>query len=91
MDFLNLSKKQLDHYVFYRFSITDKYGFEYKIFKDSHLCLSSEFAKNNGLYNFYAIDFIPKIKRTGSIAFLVPKDENEEFSLTIEWTIFSDC
>lgn len=73
-EIVNLSKSEiLSGYITSKLCLVDEGNYEFMIMNDSHLTLSSEFAKTNDLKNFFAAYLPPKIKRSGAILFELPE------------------
>ncbi len=64
--------------------LIDQDEFEFSVIQDSHLCYNSNFGTEVGLNRFYGKDLIPKIKAVGAISFLLPDDDDAQYSLSIE-------
>ncbi|MBK6727604.1 MAG: hypothetical protein IPG63_10145 [Xanthomonadales bacterium] len=86
MDLVVLSKEPVEdapENVFHKYIlIKDGDGFTFKAVYDYHLCCSSSsnFAKRNGLANFYRTElFNPKIKYKAAILFELPDEIDDLF------------
>lgn len=64
--------------------LIDNEGYEFEVTYDEHLWRHSEIGKRFGLNKFYFEKLIPKAKIVGAIAFLLPDDDEIEYSLSIE-------
>jgi len=68
----------------YALILIDNDGFSFPVFDDSHLNLSSDFAKTSGLKRFYGGTILPKIKTLGSLVFQLPDDDDAEYFISLE-------
>lgn len=85
IEVISLNKKPLPvRYGPNSLILIDQDGFHYPIFEDRHLHMRSEFSKKSNLFRFYVYDLLPKIKAVGSIAFLLPDDNEAEYFISIE-------
>lgn len=81
LQIVNLNKKEVaSGYITGSIIITDQDDFEFTEFTDVHLTFNSNFAEKSGLRNFL---LRPKIKYTGALAFMLPKDEEIEYYLSV--------
>lgn len=84
IEFINLTKEEISQYQWKdEIVLIDNDGYKFNCKSDDHLGLDSEFSKKSGLYEFYAGDYIPKIKYKGAITFLLPDEPEAEYSLTM--------
>ncbi len=85
IEVVSLTKESL--YVFQwkdKILLCDQDGFKFKVTSNDHLWYNSHFSIKSGLRNFSSSTYlIPKIKETGSLAFLLPMDE-AEYSLLMD-------
>jgi len=73
LDIINLSKQEFDSYKFTDvINILDEDSCAFSKINDSHLTLSSEFAKTSGLEKFFCVNLRPKIAKSGAIAYELP-------------------
>jgi hypothetical protein len=85
LDIVNLYRKTVGSYTMgRRIVLVDQDDFEFNILSDGHLSGDSEFAKKKQLYRFYMENMIPKIMASGSFLYLVPDDDEAEYSISIE-------
>jgi hypothetical protein len=64
--------------------LIDNEGYEFEVTYDEHLWRNSKIGERLGLNRFYFERLIPKTKVVGAIAFLLPDDDEVEYSLSIE-------
>jgi hypothetical protein len=64
--------------------ISDEENYEFESVSDKHLCCFSKYAEASGLKRLYAKwdIYMPKIKYSGALLYLLP-DEETEFYLTV--------
>lgn len=63
--------------------LIDNDDFEFQVIEDNHLWLMSDFAVKSGLKTFFSINYIPKIKHSGSLLFFLPRDDSAEYSISV--------
>jgi hypothetical protein len=67
-----------------RIILLDNEDFEFQVIDDEgHLRLHSDFADKSGLRTFYSINFIPKIKHSGSHLFFLPSDDSAQYFISV--------
>jgi hypothetical protein len=64
--------------------LIDQDGFKFNVFHDTHLRLSSNFAKKSRMDRFFSIEIIPKIKAIGTIPFQLPDDDEAVYSISLK-------
>ena len=64
--------------------LIDQDGFKFHASHDTHLRLSSEFAKKTKMNRFFATDLIPKTKAIGGIPFQLPDDVEAIYSISLK-------
>ena len=85
IEVINLSKKNI-----YssdgpgKILLSDHDGYQFTVTYDEHLWRRSELGKRLGLKRFYFEILIPKTKAVGAIAFLLPDDDEAEYSLSLK-------
>lgn len=84
IEFVNLTKRPVEPSVLRPIILVDQDGFSFNLFEDSHLESNSEFSKTSGMARFCYQELIPKIKAVGAIAFLLPDDDDAEYSISIK-------
>jgi hypothetical protein len=73
-----------DEDIIFSMSLIDKDGFSFGAHRDYHMCAVSEFGKKTGLRSFYGEILMPKIKVIGALTFILPDDEEAEYSLSMD-------
>jgi len=82
---INLTKRNIHPLIFVgSLLLVDQDGFEFKVTRDTHLWLRSDFSKKSGLCRFFIDELIPKIKAVGTISFLLPDDDEVVYSLSMQ-------
>lgn len=83
---INLNKTAVWYHSIERFiCVIDQDDFVYNYIKnDTHLLINSNYAKLSGLVNFCDVDFMPKIKYTGAIAYYLPEDNEAEYYISVK-------
>lgn len=64
--------------------LIDQDDFAYEYTWDHHLLFYSNYAKLSGLEKFYGVEFMPKIKYTGAIAYYLPEDNEAEYYISVK-------
>lgn len=83
---VNLNKSQIIPGLMHQYILlVDQQGFQFNVTVDSHLWCFSGFSDESGLHRFYNDELIPKTKRVGAIAFLLPDDNEAEYSLAMKY------
>ena len=59
--------------------IVDEDDYDFSNVYDYHLCCWSEYAHSSGLKKLYGKYYIPKIKYTGALLYLLPDEETEYY------------
>lgn len=84
IEVVSLCKKNISpDRLFRNVLLVDQDGFEFNVTEDSHLSSSSGFSIKSGLKRFYFGDLIPKVKANGAISFLLPDDDEAQYSLSM--------
>ncbi|MHB8882964.1 MAG: hypothetical protein ACYC69_15830 [Thermodesulfovibrionales bacterium] len=78
---INLNK-QGESTLPFLINIVDSDDYWFKKINDDHLEFNSIYAKSSGLNNFFGKSYIPKIKYTGALLFLLP-DEAQEYFVSV--------
>jgi hypothetical protein len=85
LELVNLTKKVISSGDVSRAIIlVDQDEFSFDVVEDAHLSLYSGYAETSGLKRLYAGELMPKMKLVGAITFLLPDDDEAEYSLTIK-------
>ena len=84
MQIISLNKTAVIRSPKYFIYVIDQDDFVYNYINDSYLALFSNYARLSGLYNFFAVNFMPKIKYTGAIAFYLPDENEAEYYISVE-------
>lgn len=85
IEVINLIKEALSpSYSTDKIILIDQDGFKFHVFHDRYLRCWSDFAEKSKLIRFYGSDLIPKIKAVGAIPFLLPIDDEAEYSIAIK-------
>lgn len=71
--------------------LIDQDGFKFHVSDDTHLRLSSEFAKKTKMNRFFATDLIPKTKAIGAIPFQLPDDDEAVYSISLKEGTISEA
>ncbi len=85
VEVVSLVKRKIQPEVFIdKILLVDQDDFEFNVTKNLHLWCFSDFSDVSGLRRFFGRDLIPKTKATGAIAFLLPDDDDAEYSFSME-------
>ncbi len=82
LQIINFNKKKegiIDSLI----QITDEENYEFGKASDNHLCCSSKYAETSGLKKLFGEYYMPKIKYTGAFIYLLPKEDNAKYFLTV--------
>ena len=84
LEVVSLCKRKIFTSDFYELALlVDQDNFGFNCLIESHL-YSSEFGKKTGLYRFWRERLFPKIKAVGALTFLLPDDEEAQYSLSMD-------
>lgn len=84
LEVVNFCKKEVYGAILkQRIILIDNEDFEFQVIEEDHLRLYSDFANKSGLRTFYSINFIPKIKHSGSHLFFLPSDDSAEYFISV--------
>ncbi len=73
---LNKTEEGVTHGLIH---IVDNDGYNFPTFEDIHIRFDSNYAKVSGLRDLFGKSYIPKIKYTGALVYLLPDEETEYF------------
>jgi hypothetical protein len=82
LQIINLNKKKegvFDSLI----QITDEENYEFNFVSDDHLRCFSTYAETSGLKKLFGTYYMPKIKYTGALIYLLPKEDNAKYFLTV--------
>lgn len=78
LQIINLNKEEV-RIIDGLIRIVDENDYDFPNVSDAHLCFFSKYADSSGLKKLWGKGYIPKIKYTGSLLYLLPDEETEYF------------